>query len=289
MRIMEKNKKITVFILTYKRPSNVKTYETLHTHGFSGDIYLVVSSDDPTLPEYKKNYGKDVIVFDKGKTRKSFDMCDNKKDLIGSVFPRNEIWQIAKNMGVDQFIELDDDYTRFNYKANANFCYVEKKIKSINKVFSAMLLFQKNTNCHALAMAQGGDFVGGKNSGAGKTLVLKRKAMNAYAVSSLAPFEWIGRMNEDVNSYVLHGSRGLLFFTNTHVEVKQAQTQAQAGGLTEMYSGAGTYVKSFYSIMIAPSCVKISMIGYSNRRIHHEIKWNNAVPKILSEIYCKKD
>jgi hypothetical protein len=35
--------------------------------------------------------------------------------------------------------------------------------------------------------------------------------------------------------------------------------------------------------MIEPSCCKISMMGDTNKRIHHTINWNNAVPKILDE------
>lgn len=46
--------------------------------------------------------------------------------------------------------------------------------------------------------------------------------------------------------------------------------------------------KSFYSVMYSPSCVKISLMGASHKRIHHQVTWNNAAVKILHEKYRKK-
>ena len=54
--------------------------------------------------------------------------------------------------------------------------------------------------------------------------------------------------------------------------------------MTDVYLDYGTYVKSFFSVMYNPSSVKISHIG-KHKRIHHQINWNNAVPKIISEDY----
>lgn len=48
---------------------------------------------------------------------------------------------------------------------------------------------------------------------------------------------------------------------------------------------SGTYVKSFYSVIFAPSCVSIAMMGDKHKRIHHNISWDNCVPKILNEKY----
>ena len=68
----------------------------------------------------------------------------------------------------------------------------------------------------------------------------------------------------------------------------QCVTQAFHGGLTESYLDNGTYVKSFYTVMNCPSCVKVATMGYTDRRYHHRIEWENAVPKIISSRYKKK-
>lgn len=36
-------------------------------------------------------------------------------------------------------------------------------------------------------------------------------------------------------------------------------------------------------VMAAPSCVKIASMGDGHLRIHHEVRWKNAVPKIIRE------
>lgn len=90
-------------------------------------------------------------------------------------------------------------------------------------------------------------------------------------------------MNEDVNTYTTLGSRGELLLTVTDFMLNQRQTQATKGGMTDLYLDSGTYLKSFYSVMMMPSCVKIKGMGVSNIRLHHSVSWRHCVPKILSE------
>jgi len=85
--------------------------------------------------------------------------------------------------------------------------------------------------------------------------------MNTLLCSLKRPIKFLGRINED----------------NT--------TQKNKGGMTDIYLDTGTYLKSFYSVMFCPSCVKISKMGNKDMRIHHKIKWENAVPCILNEKY----
>jgi hypothetical protein len=80
---------------------------------------------------------------------------------------------------------------------------------------------------------------------------------------------------------------GKLFFQISNVCLVQLATQSNSGGNTEAYKSFGTYVKSFYSVMAAPDCCKIDLMGTTNKRIHHKINWNNAVPKILDEQHRK--
>ena len=63
----------------------------------------------------------------------------------------------------------------------------------------------------------------------------------------------------------------------------QRQTQENSGGLTEFYLETGTYYKSFYTIMLNPSAVTVQLMGNKNYRMHHNIRWNNTVPKIIRE------
>ena len=51
------------FILTYKRPRRVYTYQALRRSGYTGPIYLVVDDKDPTLDEYLECFGSDKILI----------------------------------------------------------------------------------------------------------------------------------------------------------------------------------------------------------------------------------
>ncbi len=120
---------------------------------------------------------------------------------------------------------------------------------------------------------------------------LLRKCMNSFVCSTDRPFMFFGRVNEDVNTYTTLGRRGELFFTLICAKLVQAQTQTNAGGMTELYLDGGTYTKSFYSVMYSPSCVKIGKMGDPRSmfyRIHHEVSWKHTVPRILREECCKK-
>jgi len=153
-------------------------------------------------------------------------------------------------------------------------------------MFDSLLNYYKKTNAKTLCIAQGGDFIGGENSSV-FTKKLSRKAMNFFICSTERSFKFIGRINEDVNTYVNLGAKGDLFQTICDLRLEQLDTQSNTGGLTEFYLDGGTYIKSFYTVMFAPSCIKINLMGNKHKRLHHRINWNNAVPMILDEKYKK--
>lgn len=111
--------------------------------------------------------------------------------------------------------------------------------------------------------------------------------MNTFFCSTKKSFNFIGHINEDVNTYTNLASVGELFFTVNVMAIGQKMTQKNKGGMTEVYVDGGTYYKSFMSVMMMPSAVKIQMMGEKNRRIHHSVSWNNTTPLIMSEKWKK--
>jgi hypothetical protein len=276
------------FILTHGRAESVITDKSLRKHGYTGPIIYVVDNEDKKMAEYKAKYGNDVVVFNKFEVSKTFDEADNFNDRRAIVYARNACFDIAKKLGYKYFIELDDDYTEFSFVYDKNWKFKQRAIKHLDKVFEAMVCFLENTNSITVAMAQRGDFIGGKLNQIILGEVFKRKAMNSFVCSIDKPFQFVGRINEDVNTYTSLGSRGKVFFQIPYVALKQKQTQSNKGGMTDIYLDKGTYVKSFYSVMMMPSSVKIAMMGSVSKRIHHSINWNNTVPKIINERLKKK-
>lgn len=276
-----------VFILTHGRPDRIYTLKTLEKAGYTGKIFIIVDNEDAFLDEYKARYGNKVIVFDKKAISETFDTADNFNNRKTIVYARNACFNIAKELSIKHFMELDDDYISLDYRFNAKGEFKHKPVKTFDKILEAMITFYDRSGATAIAFAQGGDFIGGKE-GMGKDIRIKRKAMNTILCSTERPFTFLGRINEDVNTYVREGMIGKLFFTINAIGINQKDTQSNKGGMTDVYLESGTYLKSFYTIMFAPSCVKISRMGNTNMRIHHKIHWNNAVPRILNEKYKLK-
>jgi len=284
---MDKN--FAAFILTHARPDNVVTYNTLKKTGYTGKIYIIIDNEDKTSKDYYNRFGDKVIMFDKKEIAKTFDEADNFNDRRAIVYARNACFNIAKDLGIKYFIQLDDDYTTFRFASNNKGEYITQKtsITNLDGIFTAMLNFYKTTNIHSIAMAQGGDFIGGENSRVFKEK-LARKCMNSFICSTDRPFQFVGRINEDVNNYTHKGSLGYLFFTIASVRLHQKQTQSNEGGMTDIYLDNGTYIKSFYSVIFQPSSVTIALMGNKNKRLHHRVNWNATTPVILDEKYKKK-
>lgn len=280
-----RHESFAAFILTHGRADRVYTYKTLRTHGYTGKIVIVIDDEDTQEPEYRKLFGEEVYVFDKAKAARETDAGDNRGDNRGVVFARNACFDIARELGFEYFIQLDDDYVDFRHKLNGQGNYVDKKdIKDLDAVFDVMLDYFIKTPALSIAMAQGGDFIGGKY---GKFQKPKRKAMNSFICSVSRPFQFYGRINEDLTATAVLAPRGGLFLTIPDVALQQKQTQANPGGLTEIYLDAGTYVKSFYSVMYQPSSVKVAILHSKHSRIHHKVSWKNTAPCILPESFRK--
>lgn len=286
-----KHKSFVVFILTHGRAGNVKTLKTLKRAGYTGKTILVIDNEDEQEGEYKRIYGKEnVIVFDKLDIAERYDAMDNFEERRTIFYARNACFEIAEKLGYEYFLELDDDYNSFEYRLIEDKRLVVRPVKNIDKLFDCMLDFLDVSEACTVAFAQGGDLIGGKENKRFRDKLI-RKAMNSFFCKTDRKFDFVGRVNEDVNTYCLLGSRGKLLFTYTDVNLTQTQTQSQRGGMSEQYLDAGTYLKSFYSVMCCPSCVTIGMMGGSKRgmRLHHMISWNNCTPKIISEKYKKQE
>lgn len=277
------------FILSNGRPDNVVTYDTLRKSGYTGRIVILVDDLDPTRERYERKYPGEVFVFDKKAIAKTFDQGDNFGDMRAIIYARNASFGIAEMLGVKYFVQLDDDYTSFQYRFDSRFGYNPKTLKDLDLVFAALTQFLIDSKADSVAMAQGGDFIGGDQSSIAEAVRLKRKCMNSFFCSTDRPFQFVGRINEDVNTYTRTASTGKLFFTANQVNLNQLQTQSNAGGMTELYLDSGTYVKSFYSVIYQPSSVKIGMIhGQRGSRIHHQVSWKHTVPEILRETLKKR-
>ena len=284
---MMRHKNFAVFILSHGRADNMKTVKTLQKQDYTGRWYIIIDNEDDQAEEYYRRFGKDrVIMFDKAEAAKKIDIGDNFPERNVVVIARNMCHEIAESLGLEYFLELDDDYKSFEIRYIQDDKLKVKNVSDLDYIFDDMLDFLDESGAVTVAFAQAGDYIGGAESKLFQKGLI-RKAMNSFFCRTDRPFRFFGRINEDVNAYVKLGSEGKLLFTVTDIGLTQAATQQNAGGLTEAYLDLGTYIKSFYSVMYCPSCVKIGIMGNSDYRLHHQIIWRNAVPQILDEKWKK--
>lgn len=277
-----------VLILCHGRPDNTPTFQTLRNYGYTGQIYIVCDDEDNTVDGYRKNFGADnVQLFSKSEIAKTFDTMDSTADRRCAVYARNACFDIAKRLGLDYFCEMDDDYVTMPYRWEENGKLYRSASANLDEVFKAYIEFMKTSDqIYSVAFGQPGDFIGGIGSQLHKKKY-RRKTMNSWICKTDRRFTFNGTMNDDVNTYMLNGSRGKVFLTFDFIMIDQPETQQIKGGMTDMYLGNGTYMKSFYTVLCCPSFVSISMMGDTHYRIHHCIDWDRAVPKIISGDFKK--
>lgn len=273
---MQPQRRFAAFILTHGRPEKVYTYDTLRADGYTGPVYFIVDDEDRSVDRYREKFGAErVIVFDKRAQADRIDEGNNFDNRKVIVHARNASFDIAESLGLTHFIQLDDDYTAFLYRNEIH----GRVIRKLDLVFDALMDFFDSTPAKTIALSQGGDHIGGFQG-----LRLSRKAMNSFLCSPARRFSFVGSINEDVNTYVLQGSRGDLFFTFTALQLNQMQTQKSAGGMTDIYLDLGTYIKSFTTVLFHPSSVRAAMMTTKFARMHHTIDWGATVPRIIRPI-----
>lgn len=273
-----------LLILSHGRAGNVRTIDTMIGCGYTGKWYIIIDNEDNQADQYYSIYGKDhVIMFDKYAKSLEVDTCDIPRKRNAVLYAREVCFEVARSLGLSYFLELDDDYVAYRMRfVDDDGVFTSLYVKDMDSIIDEVIDFMNVADMKTVAFAQTGDFIGGAGSNVFKNK-LTRKAMNAFFCKVDRPFNFIGRMNDDVNAYVLGGTRGDLFFTIADISLEQQSTQQTSGGLTDMYKENGTYVKSFFSVMVAPSCVKISEMGCTDRRIHHLVDWEKCTPKIISD------
>lgn len=265
---------VKIYILSHGRADRVHTVRLLKRFNSKFDYRIICDNEDGTIDEYKKRYGERVYIFDKSKYIETVDTMDNFRKHNVVVYARNAVYDIANELGDKYMFVLDDDYTDFTNHLRPDKKY---KIYDINKFILDYYEYLLCSDMWMLALCQGGEMMG-RDRVVGSS---KRKAMNAFFCRADRPVRFMGTINEDTNFYVNDGKIGRVIITPFFAGIEQIQTQQNPGGLTEEYISSGTYTKSFYTVMINPSAVKIFLMGISYKRYHHLVNWEYAVPKIL--------
>ena len=281
------SKDFAVFILSHGRADTISTYRALRDGGYTGRTYVVIDNEDDQEELYRQKFGDDIIQFDKRDYLEKTDLGDLDTDRRIGVFARNFIQDEAKRLGYKFHLQLDDDVHGFTYRFAQGKVLRALHCSHLDEVFSGMVEYMKETPITSLSFALSAYNMGGVDGSIKEGMT--RKTMTTFLMRADDVQYFHMRMNDDITTSLINGMRGKLYYSYLPIEVEVDKTQVKAGGMTDIYQKNGTYRKSFYSVMCCPSCVKVSAMGITDYRIHHTISWNNAVPKLLSERWCKHE
>ena len=283
-----KSNDFAVFILSHGRADTISTYRALRDSGYTGRTYVVIDNEDDQEDLYRQKFGDDIIQFDKRDYLEKTDLGDLDTDRRIGVFARNFIQDEAKRLGYKFHLQLDDDVHGFGYRFVQDGRLRCVKCNHLDEVFDGMVELMQETSITSLSFGLSSYYLGGaENNNVQEGMIRKTMTTFLMRADDLQYFHM--RMNDDITTSLINGMRGKLYYSYLPIEVEVDKTQVKAGGMTDIYQKNGTYRKSFYSVMCCPSCVKVSAMGITDYRIHHTISWNNAVPKLLSERWCKHE
>ena len=138
-----------IFIITYKRPDNQVSYDTLRNHNYTGKIYFVVDDSDPTIEELRKNFvekdsNSDILIFSKVEIAKITDTGMAKPYLNFSVFPRNAAEEFAKELNLEYFAILEDDMKYFDIRILEDNTLKRYKVRDCDYMIEQLIEFMKS-------------------------------------------------------------------------------------------------------------------------------------------------
>lgn len=153
-----------IFILTNGRADDQKTLNMLKDTGYTEKWFLIIDDLDEQLNKYKEKYGEHIIIFDKNAAWEITDTFHNEKMLKAVVFPRNVVFQAAKERGIKYFAMCDDDISRLNYKHIKGDKLITKKITSrADNILESYVKYTEKAKITVLGMCEDGVFIGGAN------------------------------------------------------------------------------------------------------------------------------
>lgn len=246
-------KRFAIFILTNGRPNHQYTLEFLRK-SFKGDVFLICDNEDKTLKEYQNNYGEQVIVFDKNEWVSKSDPMDNFQSKNSVLYARNAVFEIAKDMGYEYFVMVDDDVTGLSFRYEKDGKLVGKPVKNFNKVSSVILETMDNTGTDFFSFGMDKIYIGGSSNSQYQKKIIDKVYCFIFCRTEQQHF-YKGIMNEDEINNILSMSVGKLAKSLTAIQIQYKPIgRDNIGGNAETYNENGyySYIRNFYPIIAFP-------------------------------------
>lgn len=276
--------KFAIFILSKGRPNDQITYKMLRDSGYTGDIRILCDNMDDTIDEYRKNFGDEVLMYDKVEWSNKSDRFINE-DAHDVVMPgRNAATQIAKDLGYTHYMQMDDDISRLSHRfVDDDGMLRTVDVTKLDGVLKAMLEFLKTEPVVGLTFGLPIYYQYGKEGRFKEGLI--HDAYTTYMMSVSNPVEFRGKLTEDFIALMDNLKVGRLLYAVLDVMHMSPEQGTNEGGLHDAYISNGDWMVFIYALIANPGIVKIKFresgeIGtYSNKHLR--------APKVLSERWRK--
>lgn len=277
---------IDVLIPSYHRPSRIKTAKYLASIDYDmSKVHVVIDSEADDKSEYENScaeLGCNLHVFDMDEARKRYDYVHRASESRRSAGQaRNMFYEIAKEIGISQYIVMDDDTEQFQFRIKGVHVNGEKakaKAKAVIAGFDMVADFQKRHNIGLFGMCQCGDCYGNIYP-----RLMRWKVMNTTFYDTRFIYRGErGVQDDDTSQFVTALNEGMFTGSITDcVILQQTISATQKGGLTDLYNECKLLNKALVCVIQFPSAIVAEKQKMNGGRVHHRINNRYLAPRLL--------
>lgn len=279
---MKTKNDIDIFIPSYHRPHNNKTADYFIRNGYDPNkIHVVLDSEADDIAEYEqeaKMNGYKLHVFDMEEARRRYDYVHRPSKARRSAGQaRNMFYDIAKDLGIDFFIVIDDDTNHYEFRPFGRYCRIAK-IGEVRHVFSRIKEMMQKRHIGLFGLSQTGEMF--ENS---DTKQIRNKVMNTTFVNTNHIYRGErGVQDDDTSQFVTIQNEGYFVGSiRNGIVLHQTLSATATGGLTELYNECKLLNKAIVCVIQFPAAIIAEKQVMNGGRLHHRIKARYLIPKIL--------
>lgn len=271
-----------IFIPSYKRARNNKTANYFVGGGYPADkIHVFIDSEATDKADYEDEAAKlgfNLHVFSQEESRERYDYVHRPSTARRSAGQaRNQFYDIAKQLGITEYIVIDDDTQHFEYRPFGKYGKL-MSCAEVAKVFANVMELVKKHRIGIFGLSQTGEMFDNK-----ATRLLRFKVMNVTFINTRFMYRGErGVQDNDTSQFVGLLNEGYFCASyRTGCVLHQTASATAEGGLTDLYRECRLLNKSLVCVIQFPSAIRAEKQVRNGGRLHHKINYRYLMPKIL--------
>lgn len=269
-----------VFIKSHGRPDKVYTYKALRDAGYTGDICIVIDTEDECSHEYLEFVMQDkrlwLHIFSKPGIMSMTDSGVANPNRNVNLYAWAACERFAHENNCPHYIMADDDITGFRYRYEEDGHLKSLPItKNLDRIFDAYFEWMDNGVC-AASFADVRMFIGGK-------IHESRGVYNIVFRNIKYPLVWKSNMYEETSTAIDNAKAGDYIYQLPFIQFEMKGIDKKAdGGMKSVYEEMSIYKRACFPLMYNPSCIEIA-----NNNVGFKLKSDKAFAKLISSNFMK--